>query len=69
MFDHQRIRLKRPARAGDADQRLDFDPYRTSLSEPIPPHVKKLFVRLALIFGIAVGITLLFATALEWLFR
>lgn len=51
VFDHQRIRLKRPASAREADGRLEVDPYRTSLREPMPPEIRKRWIALALFLG------------------
>lgn len=61
VFDHQRIRLKRPASAREADGRLDFDPYRTSLREPVPAHFKRFWIGFAIFVGAIVGVGVLFA--------
>jgi hypothetical protein len=71
VFDHQRIRLKRPASARAADGQLDFDAYRTFLREPMPERWKKvwtgfaLIVALVAVLAVAVG---LLAAVLSWLF-
>ena len=59
VFDHQRIRLKRPASARQADGRLEFDPYRTSLRETMPPHMRKAWIAFAILAGSIAAVTVL----------
>jgi hypothetical protein len=67
IFDQYRIRLKRPASSRDADGRLEFDPYRISLQEPMPPHLKRFWIGLALFCG-AIAAAMVLLTILGSLF-